>query len=127
MLNEERVKLMTRMASYETGEGKKSMNIGKYFRGDYISIQVLKSIISSTISFVICFALYLFYDFEIFMENIYAMDLVEFAKEVLVIYVVITVGYALMTYLIFSVRYKKARNSLKKYYNNLRKLSGLYE
>ena len=127
MLNEERVKLMTRMASYETGEGKKSMNIGKYFRGDYISIQVLKSIISSTISFVICFALYLFYDFEIFMENIYAMDLVEFAKEVLVIYVVVTVGYALMTYLIFSVRYKKARNSLKKYYNNLRKLSGLYE
>lgn len=127
MLNEERVKLMTRMASYEAGEGKKSMNIGKYFKGDYISIQVLKSIISSTISFVICFALYLFYDFESFMENIYAMDLVQFAKEVLVIYVVVTVGYALVTYLIFSVRYKKARKSLKKYYNNLRKLSGLYE
>lgn len=127
MLNEERVKLMTRMASYETGEGKKNMNIGKYFRGDYISIQVLKSIISSTISFVICFALYLFYDFENFMENIYAMDLVQFAKDVLVIYVVVTVGYALMTYIIFSVRYKNARKSLKKYYNNLRKLSGLYE
>ena len=127
MLNEERVKLMTRMASYEAGEGKKSMNIGKYFRGDYISIQVLKSLISSTVSFVICFAMYLFYDFENFMENIYAMDLVQFAKDVLVIYVVVTVGYALVTYLIFSVRYKKARKSLKKYYNNLRKLSGLYE
>ena len=127
MLNEERVKLMTRMASYEAGEGKKNMNIGKYFRGDYISMQVLKSIISSTIAFVICFALYLFYDFERFMQDIYQMDLVQFAKDVLLVYVVVVVGYAIISYLIYASRYKKARKSLKKYYNNLRKLSGLYE
>lgn len=127
MLNEERVKLMTRMASYESGEGKKNMNIGKYFRGDYISMQVLKSIISSTIAFGICFALYLFYDFEHFMQDIYQMDLVQFAKDVLLIYVVVVAGYSLVTYIIYSIRYKKARKSLKKYYNNLRKLSGLYE
>lgn len=127
MLNEERVILMTRMASYESDEGKKNMDIGKYFRGDYIGMQVLKSIISATVSFVICFALYLLYDFENFMENIYAMDLVQFAKDIVVIYVIDTVGYALITYIVFSYRYKKARKSLKKYYNNLRKLSGLYE
>ncbi len=126
MLNEERIKLMTRMASYEAGEGKTSMNIGKYFRSDYISIQVLKSIISSTISFVICVALYLFYDFENFMQNIYEMDLVKFAKDIMIIYVIVVVGYALITYLVYSIKYKKARKSLKKYYNNLRKLSELY-
>lgn len=32
MLNEERVILMTKMASYEEGEGKKSMSLGRYFR-----------------------------------------------------------------------------------------------
>lgn len=127
MLNEERVKLMTRMASYEAGEGKKNMNIGKYFRGDYIGIQVLKSIICSTIAFGICFALYLFYDFEHFMQDIYQMDLIQFAKDVLFIYAAVVIGYALVTYIIYSVRYRKARKSLKKYYNNLRKLSGLYE
>ena len=127
MLNEERVKLMTRMASYEAGEGKKNMNIGKYFRSDYIGIQVLKSIICSTIAFGICFVLYLFYDFEHFMQDIYQMDMVQFAKDVLFIYGAVVVGYALLTYIIYSVRYKKARKSLKKYYNNLRKLSGLYE
>lgn len=127
MLNEERIKLMTRMASYEAGEGKKSMNIGKYFRSDYISIHVLKSIISSTISFVVCVALYLFYDFESFMQNIYEMDLIKFAKDIMVIYVIVVVGYALLTYIIYSSQYKKARKSLKKYYNNLRKLSDLYQ
>ena len=126
MLNEERIKLMTRMASYEAGEGKESINIGQYFRGDYISIHVLKSVISSTISFVICVALYLFYDFERFMQDIYEMDLIKFAKDIMIIYVIVVVGYALITYVIYSIQYRKARKSLKKYYNNLRKLSDLY-
>lgn len=127
MLNEERIKLMTRMASYETGEGKKNMNIGKYFRGDYISMQVLKSVISATIAFAICFALYLFYDFERFMQDIYKMDLLQFAKKLLLIYVAAVAGYGVLSYVIYSRRYKKTRKSLKKYYNNLRKLSGLYD
>ena len=36
MLNEDRIILMTRMASYEENEGKKNVSIGSYFRGDYI-------------------------------------------------------------------------------------------
>ena len=34
MLNEERIIMMTRMAAYESGEGKKDGAIGSYFRGD---------------------------------------------------------------------------------------------
>ncbi len=125
MLNEERVKLMTKMASYEAGEGKKNMDMCKYYRSDYLSMQMLKSAIYSTISFVICLALYLFYDFENFMQNIYDMDLLQFAKDVLIIYVVVVVAYSVVTYLIYSRKYDRSRKSLKKYYNNLRKLSGM--
>ena len=32
MLNEERIILMTKLASYEKREGKESMAIGRYFR-----------------------------------------------------------------------------------------------
>ena len=55
MLNEERIKLMTKMASYEANEGKRNVSIGSYFRGDYISIQVIKSIFAATIAFAVCF------------------------------------------------------------------------
>ena len=64
MLNEERIILMTQMASYEANEGKKNVAIGSYFRSDYIGWQVLKSIISATIAFIVVFAMYIFYDFE---------------------------------------------------------------
>ena len=127
MLNEERIKLMTKMASYEANEGKRNVSIGSYFRGDYISLQVIKSIINATIAFAICFALFVFSDFEVFMADVYKMDLLSFGKTVLTVYVIFTAGYALISYLIYTHRYSKARKSLKMYYNNLKKLAYLYD
>ena len=122
MLNEERIILMTQMASYEANEGKKNVAIGSYFRSDYIGWQVLKSIISATIAFVVVFAMYIFYDFEIFMMEIYKMDLLEFAKDVLFTYLKFVGVYALISYLVYSFRYSRARKSLRLYYANLHKL-----
>ncbi|MDE7322970.1 MAG: hypothetical protein K2N73_09665 [Lachnospiraceae bacterium] len=127
MLNEERIKLMTKMACYEADEGRKNVAIGSYFRGDYIGLQVIKSIISGTIAFVIIFAMYIMYDFEIFMADIYKMDLFGFAKTVIIDYLIFTVAYALVSYGVYTYRYAKARRSLKIYYNNLKKLSYLYD
>lgn len=126
MLNAERVILMTQMASYEENEGKKNVNIGNYFRSDYIGIQVLKSVFSATIAFAIVFALYIFYDFETFMQDIYKMDLIMFAKDVLIYYAVTVVSYGVMSYAVHSYRYTKAKKSLKRYRNNLKKLNDSY-
>lgn len=127
MLNEERIKLMTKMAAYEADEGKKNVAIGNYFRGDYIGLQVIKSIISATIAFVIVFGLFVFYDFEVFMSDIYKMDLLGFGRTVITAYLIFVAVYALISYIIYTYRYAKARKSLKMYYNNLKKLAYLYD
>lgn len=127
MLNEERIKLMTKMAAYEADEGKKNVAIGNYFRGDYIGLQVIKSIISATIAFVIVFGLFVFYDFEVFMSDIYKMDMLGFGRTVITAYLIFVAVYALISYMIYTYRYAKARKSLKMYYNNLKKLAYLYD
>lgn len=127
MLNEERIKLMMKMAAYEADEGKKNVAIGNYFRGDYIGLQVIKSIISATIAFVIVFGLFVFYDFEVFMSDIYKMDLLGFGRTVITAYLIFVAVYALISYMIYTYRYAKARKSLKMYYNNLKKLAYLYD
>ena len=127
MLNEERVILMTRMASYECGEGKKNVKIGNYFRSDYIAVQVLKAVICATIAYAVVFALYIFYDFEVFMQDLYKIDLIAFAKNVL-IYYGITVGvYGVLAYVVSTYQYAKAKSNLKLYYHNLKKLNSLYD
>lgn len=127
MLNEERVILMTKMESYVEHEGKKNMQIGNYFRSDYISMQVLKSIISATIAYAICFAMYILYNLEELLQEVYKMDLIAFAKNVLIYYGVTVVAYGVISYLVYSYRYSRARKSLKEYYNHLKKLNSLYE
>ncbi len=126
MLNEDRIIMMTKMASYEEKEGKESVAIGKYFRSDYISIQVMKAVLSATIAFAIVLALYIFYDFEVFMQDIYKIDLFKFAKNVLICYGVTVVIYGAISYVICSYRYAKAKKSLKCYYHNLKKLNAMY-
>lgn len=127
MLNEERIILMAKMAAYEENEGRKNVAIGSYFRSDYISMQVIGSMISGTVAFAICFALYIFYDFEVFMVEVYKMDLFAFAKNILIMYLVAVIGYGIISYIIYSIRYSKAKKSLKNYYNNLKKLSSMYD
>lgn len=127
MLNEERVILMTRMESYAENEGKKNMQIGKYYRGDYIGLQILKSILSATVAFVICFAIYILYHFETLLQEIYKMDLIEFAKQILLYYAVTVVAYGVISYLVYAYRYSKAKKNLKGYYNHLKELNSLYE
>ncbi|HOO79431.1 MAG TPA: hypothetical protein PLQ04_03490 [Lachnospiraceae bacterium] len=126
MLNESRIKLMTKMASFEANEGKRSVSIGTYFRGDYIGKEVIKSVIYGTIAYVIVFALYVAYDFEFFLQDIYKMDLLGFGKEVLFNYLKLIVAYSMITYVVYALRYQKARRNLRCYYNNLRRLNSMY-
>ena len=126
MLNEERIILMTQLAAYEVNEGKRNVKIDHYFRSDYIAVQVLKSIVSASIAFALVFALYVFYDFENFMQNLYKMDLIAFARDVLIRYGVSVVAYGVITYIVCTYRYSRVKRSLKCYYHNLKKLNSLY-
>lgn len=127
MLNEERVILMTKMASYEATEGKKHMKAGNYYRSDYLAIEVMKSLVYGTIAFLLGLGLFVLYDFEVFMQDIYKMDLFVFIQNILIYYVIFIILYGVVSYFIYSYRYKQARKSLKRYYHNLKKLSALYQ
>lgn len=127
MINEEKVILMTRMASYESGKGKRDITILNYFKGDYIGFQVLKAVIAATISFLMLLAIYFFYNFEVFMQDIYGMDLLAFGKSIIILYLCTVGAYGVISYVVYATKYSKAKKSLKTYYGNLKKLAGMYE
>ena len=126
MVNEDRIKLMTRMAAYEKEEHKKNKTIVSFFKSDYISMQMLKSTVCTTIVFVIMFSLYVLYDFEVFMKEIYQMDVFEFAKNVIIVYLIFTGIILVITYVVSLYQYNRALQSTKLYYMNLKKLSRIY-
>ncbi len=126
MLNEEKVILMTKLAAYEKNEGKQNMAIGKYFRGDYISLNLLKSVITATIAFFVGVGLYLLYNLENLMEQIYELDFMLIAKNTITIYVAFVVVYCCISYIVFTCKFVKAKKNIRRYYHNLKKLNAMY-
>ena len=114
------------MASYEETEGKKNVSVARHFRSDYVGAQVLKAVICATIACMIVFAAYIYYDFENLLTDIYKMDLMEYAAGLLKKYAIFMVGYCVIVYIAFTVKYSQARANLKKYFNNLKLLGTLY-
>ena len=127
MINEEKVRLMTKMASYEAGEGKKYLAICRYFRSDYISLQILKALISGTLTFCIIVGLAVLYDFDTLLKDLYKIDLLQTGKDIVVVYLISVGLYVVIVYFVALYRYNRARQSLRTYYGNLRKLSKYYE
>lgn len=49
MINEEKVKIMTKLAMYEQGKGRKYLPVSKYYRSDYIGLALIKNFFLVTI------------------------------------------------------------------------------
>jgi len=127
MLNEDRIKLMTKMAAYEEREGKRDIPISKYFRIDYVTLNLLKTVISSTIAFCLIVALWVLYRAEYFMANIHKMDLLSLGKSVFKYYAIFMVVYLAIAYFVYMIKYSNAKNGVRKYYGLLKRLSKLYD
>ena len=126
MLSRERIRLMTQMAAYEEGEGKRDLATNGYFRGDYISFQLLKSAIYATVAFALAVAMYVLYDLETFLEDFYKMDVVEFMQGILSKYILVLAVYMVISYCVYAYRYSRARRHIKRYQSQLKQLQQMY-
>lgn len=126
MINEEKVILMTRASVYEEKSGKEQLKISKYFRHDYVSLQMLYAWFFATVSFVLCAVLWGACHMEYLLDNLHKMDLKEFGMTVLLLYVLVVGIYGCIVYGVCSFRYYKAKKSVSSYARTLRKISDIY-
>jgi uncharacterized membrane protein len=127
MINQEKVALMTKLATYEDGEGKKSIPQSKYYREDYISLKMINTGIIVTLAYILVLAIIVFVNVEKMMTQIANMDFVKLGQIVLTYYIIIFVVYMIIAYIVYSIKFKRVRNSLNEYNGNLKKLYTLYK
>lgn len=126
MLNEEKIKIMNKLAMYEQGEGKKYLPVSRYYRSDYIGLALIKNFFLVTIGFCLILAGIAAYFGEYLVDNIHKMDLVAVGRNAVIGYVVVLVVFSVATYIQYSVKYHKAKKSVKEYYQELTQLNKIY-
>ncbi len=127
MVNEDRLRPMVRMAMLDQGEGKNCKQMVEYTRADYVSKELLKSFVSGTFAFVLMFGMWALSDLERMMSKISAAQIFDFAVAVILRYVVWMLGYLLVTYVVYHLRFTKGRKVVKEYYTNLKQINKIYE
>lgn len=127
MLNEERIRLMTKLAIYEEGEGKKIIPMSHYYRSDFISREIMKSCIVGTILYGILLGLWLIYQMENLKGILFGGNIKELAIQAVLSYVCFLGIYLLITYLVASIIYSKGKKSLKKYQSILKKIEKMHD
>ena len=85
MVNEEKVRLMTRLAMYEQSTGKEDLEKGRYFKSDYVKYNCLKTLVSTTILFVIVVAAYIYYNMGKLITELVDLDLLGMAYKLLIV------------------------------------------
>ncbi len=126
MLNQEKVRIMTKLAIYEEGKGKEELKINKYFRFDYIRLQVVKGFVSCTLGFLLILGLTALYQMEYLILNITKLNFTEIGKYILLIYIMVGIFYIIIAGANATIKYNRTKKGLTEYNSFLSKLKNFY-
>lgn len=126
MLNERKVKLMTKLAMYEKDEGKHFMPATKFFAGDYISWNMIKSVIAITVVYFLGLGIWLIYNIEQILENIATLDYFAIIRYAVMLYIILLIGYSVISYIVYTIKYRRIVKSLEKYDKGLKALAKIH-
>lgn len=122
MVRDKNVKLMTRMAIYEKNAGKYEIPMTGYFKGDYVRLNVLKSIVGGTVAFAMALVLGILYKAEYILANVMKMDYKQIGLKIIVVYLVWIALYWLIARIVYARRYERARKNIINYNQDLKRL-----
>ncbi len=127
MLDENRVKLMTRLALYEQTEGKEDFKISEYYKSDYIGMHVICSVLWVTVGYVCVGVLVVLAGLEDLMAKMSMGLLVTLLIGAVAGYLVTVIIFGIVTSHVYNKKHQNARQRVKLFNHDLIKLLKLYE
>jgi len=122
MINEKKVKLMTKMAMYESKEGQEDLHICEYDRKDYVSLHTLISLIWATVGFVLIAGIAGINMIDSIMEKLTKAFMVGLVGLAVGGWLIILVVFGLIAVYHYGKRYDYARRRVKWYNRSLSRL-----
>lgn len=125
MIHEEKVSNMTKMAVFEQREAKKWLPMRKYFRKDYISLQMIRSFLAGTLAYMLVLMAWGVYHAEEYIDHLDSLNYRILGKNILVGYLIFIGAYLVLTYIIYRVRYDIGKTRWKYYQMCLKRVKRL--
>lgn len=119
MIDATKVRMMTKLASYESGEGKKELKMHRYSKGTYLSLKQLESFFAMTLAYGLCALLYCSRYYTEIMTKGLAFSYREIFLHILIGYVILIVVNFIVTDRIVRRKYDTMLRHIEEYDKNL--------
>ena len=126
MINIRKTRLMTKLALYETGEGREDIRLSKYYKTDYVRLQILKTLLAVTIGYILILLMVGLYKSEYLIAEAVNLDYRAIGITVLVIYIILLTIYIVGTIIGYSIKYDLSRGKLTRYFRLLNIMKKIY-
>lgn len=126
MVDEEKVRIMTKIASYEQKESKEVIKEGGYNKSDYIRSHLLVVIWSYSIAYFLLLLLLTMYHLDFLATSISLFGYRELAVAALAVYLLLVFGCCIIGAVYYAARYDRNRRRRKEYFSELKMLETFY-
>ena len=128
MLNPRKIRLMSRMAIFENSkEGKEAFRITGFFRSDYLRWELLRTIASITIGYILLVGMAVVYNLEYLLLHAVELNYRALLIRALGIYLVILIVYVAGAFVAYTYSYARRRKLISRYEKSLRSLEKIYK
>ncbi|BCJ97619.1 hypothetical protein [Anaerocolumna chitinilytica] len=127
MLDNKKIKLMTKLAAFEDGKGKEDIKISKYYKTDYVRYQVIKTAVSITLGYLLVLLLFGMYHAEYIISKIVTLNFVRIGQYLLGFYIILMAIYITGAFIGYSIKYDHSKKNLSRYYKLLKRLNRVYQ
>ena len=98
MLKKEKIRLMTKLARYESGEGKEELRIARYYRSDYIGLALFRNFFLASIGYLVILLLVGAYFAEFLADHLHTLNVTWIGMMIVGGYLVTISVYSVVTY-----------------------------
>lgn len=127
MLNEKRVKHMVKLAMYENKEGKEELKTSRFYKKDYISYNMLWSVIWMTVAYIMVLLLVLIAKMDILLDMLSLKFAIQMICWCAGIYVVLLLIYIPFSRRFYRKKHAQAYHRVKHFKEGLEILEEMYE
>lgn len=127
MLNEEKIRLMTELASFEKKNGAQMKTASGYFKSDFVSRHLIRSFVSYTLCSAMILGVWVLFHMDLFLSTIEIETLLSLAKGGIFLYGAGLVLYLILTLWVYGRRYDQASRMTRIYLAKLKHLDKRYD
>ncbi len=127
MLNEERVKHMTKLAFYESKGGSEDLKVSFRYKRDYIRVNIFWSALWMTISYIALVVLIVVTFMNGILKELSSQQLMTIILSFLGIYFILMIAYIRYAKRLYTRAHARAYHRMKKFKDDLEQLEKMYE